>query len=306
MDLLSLRDSYQTIKDNLIFFLEKSVAEKHIKSISITLQEPDSGDEVDDHDDDDEDEDDEDEDDEYEEDEGEDAMEVNLPAPQPKKFTLEYGQAVESVAEPLEPDDAASSLDQVVLDLQEVLSTFEPWQKTHLEMIRTHLDSDPQLREAHAVVLFSTVIHRHETRMLKVCSSRDQRGMDKSLKRSERLKLVIAAIEKSAIVGKDVISGDRIDELINSPTAAVKSKENNKRTNERKKTTEPNKGQDDDKDGGSGAGTHVKRGSASDVAKTDGEKLLTGCTFLADIEGDTDEEDGTRLQTDEVKFDGAR
>jgi hypothetical protein len=56
MDLLSLRDSYQTIKDNLIFFLEKSVAEKHIKSISITLQESDSGDEVDDHDDDDEDE----------------------------------------------------------------------------------------------------------------------------------------------------------------------------------------------------------------------------------------------------------
>jgi hypothetical protein len=46
MDLLSLRDSYQTIKDNLIFFLEKSVAEKHIKSISITLQEPDSGDEL--------------------------------------------------------------------------------------------------------------------------------------------------------------------------------------------------------------------------------------------------------------------
>jgi hypothetical protein len=83
--------------------------------------------------------------------------------------------------------------------------------------------------------------------------------MDKSLKCSERLKLVIAAIEKSAIVGQDVISGDRIDELINSPTAAVKSKENNKRTNERKKTTEPNKGQDDDKDGGSGAGTHVKR-----------------------------------------------
>ena len=86
----------------------------------------------------------------------------------------------------------------------------------------------------------------------------------------------------------------------------MKSKENNKRTNERKKTTEPNKGQDDDKDGGSGAGTHVKRGSASDVAKTDGEKLLAGCTFLADIEGDTDEEDGTRLRTDEVKFDGAR
>jgi hypothetical protein len=370
MGLLSLRGSYQTIKDNLIFFLEKSVAEKHIKSISITLQESDSGDEVDDHDDDDEDEDDEDEDDEDDEDEddegeddeGEDAVDVNLPAPQPKKFTLESGQAVESVAEPLEPDDAASSLDQVVLegltfekaltiatkhkglrilkadddvakvkaqskmwlpiimkildkhyctkptfvDLQEVLPTFEPWQKTHLEMIRTHLDSDPQLREAHAIVLFSTVIHRHEARLLKVCSSRDQRGMDKSLKCSERLKLVIAAIEKSAIVGKDVISGDRIDELINSPTAAVKSKENNKRTNERKKTTEPNKGQDDDKDGGSGAGTHVKRGSASDVAKTDGEKLLAGCTFLADIEGDTDEEDGTRLQTDEVKFDGAR
>lgn len=348
----SWRESYPAIRGDFFQFLGDSVVKNHFRRMLLAIE-----DGVSDHESD-------DEDDEDEDDEGSSAAGnwTILPPPQSSNSTSGPDQAVESVAEPPEPDDAASSLDQVVLkgltfekaltiatkheglsilkvdddvarvkaqskmwlpiimeildkhyctkptlvDLQEVQPTFEPWQKTHLKIIRTHLDSDPQLREAHAVFLLSTVIQRHETLMLKVYSRRDQHGMDKSLKCSERLKLVIAAIEKSAIVGKDVISGDRMDELIDSPTAAVKSKENNKRTNERKKTTEPNKGQDDDKNGGSGAGTHVKRESASDVAKTDEEKLLAGCTFLADIEGDTDDEDGTRFETDEVKFEGAR
>jgi hypothetical protein len=485
MDLESLRESYETIKDNLVFFLGGFAAKKHIMSMMIVLRQPNGGEEIDDQDDG-------KEGDEGEDDEGEDAVEVNAPAPQPNKSTFGSDQVVESNhnrttqqgesdrtssdnpdeqesgseprndttnvpgeapeecrkliviatyyfpksdptdwsqesiltkpialrdirvgkefaeavamwqeteppnstdllqflvdcsqnkhlrrifwglegpssgegestvqmlvpdhvvslsneaetelgAPPLEPDDASSNSDQVGLggltfekammivtkheelkiskadddvakvkarskmwipiimkifdkhhctkptfvDFQEVQSTFRPWQKAHLKIIRTKLNSElsPQLREAHAVVLFSTIIQRHETRMLKVCGSQ---GINKALKCSKRSKLVIAAIEKSAIVGKDIISGVRLNELINSPTAAVKIKESNKRTNERRKNPKE-KGQDDN------------RGAVSDE-----EKLLAGCTFLGDIEGDTDEEDVTRFETDEVEFD---
>jgi len=89
----------------------------------------------------------------------------------------------------------------------ELLSEFGPWQKTHLDKTRARLHSNPQLHEAHAVVLFNTVILLHETRVLRLCSSRDDHGMDKWAKCSERLKLVIAAIEKSAIVSWDIVNG---------------------------------------------------------------------------------------------------
>jgi hypothetical protein len=122
MELESLRESHEEIQRNLLHFLGKVVGERHAMSVTIALEGPSSGDEVDDHDDededdedeDDEDEDDEDEDDEDEDDEGEDdeGEEVNLPASQPNKS----GQAVESVAEPLEPDVTTSSLEQIEME----------------------------------------------------------------------------------------------------------------------------------------------------------------------------------------------
>jgi hypothetical protein len=183
------------------------------------------------------------------------------------------------------------------LDLGEDLSEFRKWQNDHVIKTRDRLESNPQLREARAVILFHTVIQRHETCMLKVCQRTGREALE--MKCSKRLKLMIAAIEKSAIVSWDIVSGQRLDELINSPIVMMRTKELNKKSNDKNKKKKKNV-----PDGKSGdpSGLRTSEGRNSNTE----EKLLDGCTCLADVGGDTYEEDVSGFVTGGVEFDDAR
>jgi hypothetical protein len=87
--------------------------------------------------------------------------------------------------------------------------------------------------------------------------------------------------------------------MINSPVVVVKVKEFNKVTNERKKIRDPHK------DGRSGGGLRGSKGKASNAAKSETQKLLNGCTFLADIGDFTDGEVDTGFEVGGVEFNGA-
>lgn len=116
--------------------------------------------------------------------------------------------------------------------------------------------------------------------------------MTLKMKCCKRLKLMIAAIEKLADIAYDTASGLRLDNFINSPVAAVKSKELNKKSNLRAKYKLPG-----GKRGGRGQGTRL------DAAMMDERRLLAGCTFPADVGGDTTEDDAFKFETDEPGFD---
>jgi hypothetical protein len=128
---------------------------------------------------------------------------------------------------------------------------------------------------------------------------------DTTLSCSTRLELITAATEKFAIIRWDVaiIRWDvaimqRVDDLINSPVGAARFKEVNKKVNEMKKEKYKHLRKPGGKPGlAKGCEPNsTRKGSVVDMNEVR-ELILEGCTFLDDVDDDTDIEDASRPET---------
>lgn len=132
-----------------------------------------------------------------------------------------------------------------------------------------------------------------------VCNACARVVLDTDLSCSIRLKLITAAIENLAIVRWGIATNQRLDGLINSAVNVVKIKEANLKVNRKKKPQYKHLENPDGKPGpskGDRSGTSTSI-SAGQVAITDREKLLEGCTSLAELDDDADEEHASRFET---------
>jgi hypothetical protein len=121
---------------------------------------------------------------------------------------------------------------------------------------------------------------------------------DTTLSCSTRLELITAAIEKFAIIRWDVAIMQRVDDLINSPVGAARFKEVNKKVNEMKKEKYKHLRKPGGKPGlAKGCEPNsTRKGSVVDMNEVR-ELILEGCTFLDDVDDDTDIEDASRPET---------
>lgn len=349
------RESNPAIRGDLLQFLGDSMAKEHTRRMILALEELGGSDEEDDEDDEDEDED--------EEDPSAVANWTILPQPQSSNSTSGHDQAVESVAEPLEPDVATSTVEQfemkgltfdeavelvtsykklsvakddvaavkarsqewilvimksfskpfsdkpTFIDFEEmlpdILKDFTTWQADHVKKTNDRLKANPKLREALATVIFGRVVERHEKGHLEMFPG-TRIAPDTALSCSTRLELITAAIEKLAIVRWDVAIMRRVDDLINSPVGVARSKEVNKKVNEMKKEKYKHLRKPDGKSGpAKGCKPNATRkGSVVDLDEAR-RLLLEGCTFLADVDGDTDMEDASRPEITGAEAGGA-
>lgn len=76
--------------------------------------------------------------------------------------------------------------------------------------------------------------------------------------------------------------------MVNNPVAAAKFKETNKKVNDLKNEKDKQLHKSD-------PANSARKGSL--VAMYAAQKLLEGCTFLADVDGDTDMENAPALKT---------
>jgi hypothetical protein len=168
------------------------------------------------------------------------------------------------------------------------------------------LKSSPKLREALATVIFNRVVERHEKGRLEVFPG-TKIAPDTALSCSTRLELMTAAIEKLAIIRWDVAIMQRVDDLINSPVGAARFKEVNKKVNEMKKEKYKHLRKQPDGKRGPAKGCEpnsTRKGSVVDITEAR-RLLLEGCTFLADVDVDTDMEDASRPETAGANASGA-
>ena len=322
------------------------MAEEHTRRMILALEESGGSDEEDDEDDEEED----------EEDPSAVANWTILPPPQSSSSTSGPDQAVESVAEPLEPDVATSSAEQIemegltfdeaveivtsykklsvanddvaavkaryqkwilvimkafskpfsdkptFIDFEEmlpegILKDFTAWQAEHVKKTNDRLKSNPKLREALATVIFNRVVKRHEKGHLEVFPG-TRIAPDTTLSCSTRLELITTAIYKFAIIMWDVAIMQRVDDLINSPVGAAISKEVNKKVNEMKKEKYKHLRKPGGKPGPAKGCEPNSTRKGSVVNMDEARKLmLEGCTFLGDVDEDTDIEDTSRPET---------
>ena len=178
-----------------------------------------------------------------------------------------------------------------LIDFEDMSPKFLPgfikWQTDHVEKTEKRLKGGARLPEAIATVVFNLVIQRHEKGTLEK-SYGARIKPDTTLSCSTRLKLITAAIEKLAIIRWDVVAGIRLDDLVNNPVAAAKFKETNKKVNDLKNEKDKQLHKSD-------PANSARKGSL--VAMYAAQKLLEGCTFLADVDGDTDMENAPALKT---------
>jgi hypothetical protein len=116
---------------------------------------------------------------------------------------------------------------------------------------------------------------------------------------------MIAAIEKSASVRCDVSKIRRLDNFINSPVVAVKTKEANKKINEMKKAKNEDPERPDGKRGGPKRSISNTTNAGSTATMTDEANLLDGCACLPDVGDDPDQGDGSTFDTAEMEVDDA-
>lgn len=194
------------------------------------------------------------------------------------------------------------------IEFGEMSPEFDTWQKEHAKKTSHKLSSNANLREALATVIFYQVVDRHEAGKLVVCHG-TRMVLDTDLSCSMRLKLITAAIENLAIVRWDIATNQRLDLLINSPANVVKIKEANLKVNGKKKPQYKHLGNPADRPGPSKG---VRSGTSSGVSVGqvpigDRERLLEGCTLLAELHEETDDEEGvSRLETAGVEVNGAQ